>query len=462
MDGELNRSMSGRFEPGAPDWAYVPVEVPEGVREISVTYRYDRPEPPPGVAGNALDLGVFDDSGFRGWSGGSREGFTISASWATPGYLPGPVRPGTWQVLLAPYTVAPQGMRWTVEVALRFGAPGPEFVPDRAPLHAAGRGPAWYRGDMHLHTEHSDGARTPAGAAAAARAAGLDYIVSTEHNTASASGTWGAHAGPDLLIIDGEEITTRNGHYLALGLPAGAWIDWRYRAADGVFVRVVHQIHALGALAVAAHPFTPCLGCAWKFGYPGLDAVEVWNGEWTLDDEAAVAAWDGQLVAAGVGGGWLPAVGNSDAHSLSQEIGRPHNVVYARDLDRGSILDAVLAGRLWIAESAAVEVSFTASGGGRRAGIGQRLAVAGDAPVTVTLAVEGVPGGVVRLVADQGERLLAPLPASGTGTVTWRTTPDNARYVRAEVRRPQPTETTRDTMVALTNPIFLGEPGVAG
>jgi hypothetical protein len=29
--------------------------------------------------------------------------------------------------------------------------------------------------------------------------------------------------------------------------------------------------------------------------------------------------------------------------------------------------------------------------------------------------------------------------------------------VRAEVRRPQPTETTRDTMVALTNPIFLGE-----
>jgi hypothetical protein len=30
------------------------------------------------------------------------------------------------------------------------------------------------------------------------------------------------------------------------------------------------------------------------------------------------------------------------------------------------------------------------------------------------------------------------------------------RYVRAEVRRPQPTATTADTMVALTNPIFLG------
>ena len=47
-----------------------------------------------------------------------------------------------------------------------------------------------------------------------------------------------------------------------------------------------------------------------------------------------------------------------------------------------------------------------------------------------------------------------PLPADGV--VTWAATPRNARYVRAEVRRPQPTATTADTMVALTNPIFLG------
>jgi hypothetical protein len=34
--------------------------------------------------------------------------------------------------------------------------------------------------------------------------------------------------------------------------------------------------------------------------------------------------------------------------------------------------------------------------------------------------------------------------------VTWTTTPRNSRYVRAEVRRAD------GTMVALTNPIFLG------
>jgi hypothetical protein len=487
-NGEQTQARSGRFEPGAPDWVYLPVQVPDGVREISVAYRYDRPTPPPGMPENALDLGVFDDrgigpgaaAGFRGWSGGSRDRFTISGSRATPGYLPGPVRSGTWHVLLGPYTVAPQGMDWTVEVTLRFGAPepelAPEYAPEYAPARAAGPGPAWYRGDMHLHTVHSDGQLLPTQAAAGARAAGLDYIVSTDHNTSSASRVWGAYAGPELLIIDGEEITTRNGHYLALGLPAGTWIDWRYRSADGVFPDFVEQIHASGALAVASHPFAPCLGCAWKFGYRGLDAVEVWNGPWTLDDEASVAAWDGALVAAGSGGAWLPAVGNSDFHGEPQVIGLPHNVVYADGLDRRSILDGVRAGRLWIAESAAVELSFTAAvqagaaiagvaiagaaiagaESGRSAGVGERLAVPHDVPITVTLAVAGTPGGVVRLVTDEGERLLAPLPPGGAGTVSWTTTPRNARYVRAEVRRPQHTETTRDTMVALTNPIFLG------
>jgi hypothetical protein len=59
-------------------------------------------------------------------------------------------------------------------------------------------------------------------------------------------------------------------------------------------------------------------------------------------------------------------------------------------------------------------------------------------------------------ICGEGVRVTTTLPASETGTVTWATTPRNSRYVRAEVPRPQPTATTPDTMVALTNPVFLG------
>jgi predicted metal-dependent phosphoesterase TrpH len=306
---------------------------------------------------------------------------------------------------------------------------------------------------MHLHTVHSDSPRLPAELVAAAGAAGLDFIVSTEHNTSSASGHWGAHATEDLLIVDGEEITTRNGHFLAIGLPSGRWIDWRYRAVDGVIGQIVRQIHRTGALAVAAHPFCPFLGCSWKFGYEDFDAVEVWNGPWSQDDEAAVAVWDSLLVAQRRER-WLPAVGNSDAHGAPQVVGLPHNVVLAADLTRRAILDGIRSGRLWLAESSAVDLTFTASAAGRTATIGERLPAGPAHRVDLRLEVSGAPGCAVRLVTDQGQAVLAALPASGSGTVTWTTTPTASAYVRAEVRRPVPG--AGGTMVALTNPIFLG------
>ncbi|MBO2454394.1 PHP domain-containing protein [Actinomadura barringtoniae] len=461
---EQTKTLTGHIDYGAPDWVYVPVDVPDGVNRITVSYGYERPAPPEGQNGNALDIGVFDESGhqlgnergFRGWSGGARTSFTISASDATPGYIPGPVKRGRWNVILGPYTVHPQGLNWTITVKLEFGPDGAPFKPNPAPHSAKGRGRAWYRGDMHLHTIHSDGGRTPAELAAGARAAKLDYIVSTEHNTQSASGVWGEYAGDDLLIIDGEEVTTRNGHYGAYGLRPGSWIDWRYRAVDGGLPRFVQEIHRAGGLAIANHPAGSCVGCSWKFGYAGMDAVEVWNGPWDNEDVAVLQDWDNLLAAQARSGRWLPAVGNSDAHREPNVIGLPHNVVYADRLERGAILAGVKAGRLWIAESAAVDLSFTASGAGRKADIGQRLEAAEDAPVTLSMTVNGAGGCEARFYTDQGQRFSAKLPAEGAGTVTWQTNARNATYVRAEVRRLQATATTPNAMVALTNPIFLG------
>lgn len=47
----------------------------------------------------------------------------------------------------------------------------------------AGRERRWYRGDCHIHSVHSDGELTPQQLAVGARAAGLDFIATTDHNT---------------------------------------------------------------------------------------------------------------------------------------------------------------------------------------------------------------------------------------------------------------------------------------
>lgn len=448
-EGVETRTYRGRFESAAPDWFYLPVEVPRGVRELAVRYTYDR------SPGNALDIGIFDAAGyelgnadgFRGWSGGFRDSFAISASAATPGYLPGPIEAGIWHVILGPYTVAPQGLDWTVEVTLTRGRPGPAFVPRPAPQQARGRGCAWYRGDLHLHTVHSDGQRTPEEVVTGAVAAGLDFVVSTEHNTSSASGVWGAVLNTDrLLVIDGEEVTTRGGHFVAAGLRPGQWIDWRYRAADGALPRFLRQIHQVGGVAIAAHPYCPFVGCAWSFDYARMDGIEVWNGPWTLDDEHAVRLWAERLAT----GDFLPAVGNSDAHREPQVIGHPQTVVYAGSLARHAILAGVRGGRSYLAESSAVSLQLGASGRHHQAGIGEQLRVRRGEPVTVAASVTGASGCQLRMLTGAG------VVAETSGdSIEFRTRGGEHPFVRVEVRRPVPTGTTPDTMVALSNPVFL-------
>ncbi|MFK0109912.1 CehA/McbA family metallohydrolase [Streptomyces sp. NPDC091217] len=459
-------TVSGTLPPGSPDFVYVPVEVPAGVREIKVSYTYDRPSVPAGTTGNALDIGIFDQhgtelggKGFRGWSGGARTEFFVRADDATPGYLPGPVGAGTWYIALGPYTVAPQGLTYELTITLTYGEPGTPVRPVYPPQRAKGRGRDWYRGDCHLHSWYSDGRRTPAEIAALARAAGLDFINSSEHNTHSAHAHWADQAGDDLLIMLGEEVTTRNGHVVALGTDPGTFVDWRYRARDNRFGHFAHQIHKAGGLVVPAHPHATCVGCAWKFGFGEADAVEVWNGPYTPDDEVALAAWDASLVASVRNNRqWLPGMGNSDAHRDPDVVGSPQTVVLADDLSREAIQEGLRAGRSYITESKNVTLSFTATGGrGEQAGIGERLAVDADTPVTVRLEASGVPRCTVRLVTDQGVLLTSdPLPVAGSGTVEWRTTPSYAAYVRAELRHETAAGTVPGALAALTNPIFLG------
>ncbi|WP_405982459.1 CehA/McbA family metallohydrolase [Streptomyces sp. NBC_00158] len=455
-------TLRGTIPPGAPDFVYVPVDVPPGVRELRVSYRYDKPPTPPGTPGNALDIGLFDQHGtalggrgFRGWSGGARSEFFLRTDDATPGYLPGPLEPGRWYIALGPYTVAPQGLPYEITVGFVHGPPAPPARAAYPPRRIPGRGRAWYRGDCHVHSVHSDGRRTPAEIIALARTAGLDFINTSEHNTHSSHTAWAGAADSGLLVLTGEEITTRTGHVLAVGTDPGTFIDWRYRARDRRFARFARAVRQAGGLVVPAHPHATCIGCAWKFGFADADAVEVWNGPWTADDELSLASWDATLCGGGGADGdrWLPALAHSDYHRDPDRIGGPQTVVLADDLSREAILAGLRAGRAYAAESSAVSLDFTAvTPGGDHAGIGETLTPTGpDTEVLVRLSVTGAEGCELRLVTDQGPVFTAP----GAASLEWRTTSARTAYVRAEVRHPPQAPPLPGPPAALTNPIRL-------
>lgn len=328
--------------------------------------------------------------------------------------------------------------------------PPPRFPPSRV----AGRGRGWYRVDCHVHSVLSHGGElTTAQLAAGARAAGLDAIATTEHNTSEGHGCWGHHAGDDLLVILGQEVVTGTGHWLALGIEPGQLVDWRYRVRDDVIDRQLSQVHRVGGLCVAAHPHAPYLSGTFMYPYEGFDVVEVWNGFWTseqpwnADNEAALAEWGRGLAAALHSGRWRPALGSSDTH-LAGQIGTPHTVVLADELSTEAVLAGIRAGQSWIAESRAIALSIAASADGRGAGIGQRLETGGE-PALVQVDVRGVPSGTVSFHTDRGKAHYESLPGNGSGAVGWHTSAAESAFVRVEIRHPG------GHMAALSNPIIL-------
>jgi hypothetical protein len=456
-DTRVEFSFRGRFGFGIDQWAYVPFDVPAGTQRIDVSASHDQFSVL-GIGRNVLDLGIFgpagheldNSAGFRGWSGGARPGFMLSAVNATPGYLAGPIDAGRWALALGPVVLNPLGMEWQAQIALTHGVQ-PSLRPARAfPPTRSDSQPGWYRGDLHTHTVHSDGRRLIAEIATAATSAGLDFIVSTDHNTSSANRAWAATGVDGLEVIAGEEVTTRHGHWLAIGLPPGGWVDWRYAPRDGVFAAYAARVRADGGLVVAAHPSVPLPGCAWEFGYQHVDAMEVWNGLWNVDDELSLRIWH-QLLRQGRR---IAAVGGSDSHASSQPVGRPQTVVYAQGLAAPDLVKGLRHGRSYVAESSAVTLALSASraDGEVTAGPGETLTVPLGAAVTVTTRVSGAPDATVALVTDGGCVGRAKTDSSGDGRLTWAA--GQARFARVEVRR----RARFPSMVTMSNPVWLQPP----
>jgi hypothetical protein len=103
----------------------------------------------------------------------------------------------------------------------------------------------------HLHSLHSDGTGTVAEIARAARRAGADVVLLTDHDTLEARrrGEEGWHG--EVLVLVGEEVSPRGGdHYLAFGIDEE--IDHRDLDAAGI----CRAVRDAGGFGFAAHPWS--------------------------------------------------------------------------------------------------------------------------------------------------------------------------------------------------------------
>lgn len=464
------------------DLTYLAFDLPEGVQRLEARYLDGTPD--------NIGIGVFDaqgkdflGSGFRGIAGTERREFFIAGDEATPGFIPGPIAPGRWHIVIPNYYASG---RAEVEVTLRFGAAAP--APQRQPvpeqvLAVAG----WYRGDLHVHTEHSSDAfssgmaLSPAAMAERAKARGLDFIALTDHNVSTQNDRLGEAQPESFLLLAGNEVTTwigGPGHLIVAGLDAGEFVDWRFRPVRGLWGKPVatwgederpigpllDYTRARGVYTSAAHPYVaPGFGSNWGF-FPDAefdplalpDALEVWNGDFFASGgTAALIRWDTELAR----GRRVCGNGGSDLHGIDSgaEVGAPTTVVYATELSRAGIIEALQACRGYItAQPDGPALLLTATGAdGSQVMMGEWLATTtGDSAELTVRVLDGA--GAHLILTRGGLPLLSRSIGSDDETHSTSVRIDQQGAVRAELWPNALAAPLGLGPLALSNPVFHG------
>ncbi len=295
---------------------------------------------------------------------------------------------------------------------------------DPAPDGRSGR---WFSLALHSHSRYSDGNRSVAQLVAMARAAGLDGLAISDHNTLRQTQD-PAFRDDDLVLIPAVEWTNPRGLHAGLhGMSGTKPVDPTLPAA--VLFQAARE---RGATVVINHPGEPHY--SWTDGdVAGAHGVEVWNFVWGLrrglslrevlrpvpahrkrhgvrytalslhamlwDKNAiSLAFWQRALEA----GHRLAPVAASDFHSRPQRLEAPCTLVWADEAEPAALLRGLQAGRT---------ILSTRPGGPRALldadadGDGRFEAIAGDtvpAGAKVRLRVVDAPGGSARIFGQSG------------------------------------------------------------
>ena len=178
------------------------------------------------------------------------------------------------------------------------------------------------KADLHVHTIYShDSLITLRDLVFYAKKRGLTAVAITDHDTVE--GALKIAKETDLLIIPGIEVSSCNGHIVALNVqesvPKGLSVE-----------ETIDRIHRAGGLAIACHPFAFFKGSLGKHASSKFDAVETINASASPFKRSVQKA---EEVAERFG---LPRVAGTDAH-YAPAIGYAYTLVNAE-----SSVDAVV------------------------------------------------------------------------------------------------------------------------
>ncbi len=166
--------------------------------------------------------------------------------------------------------------------------------------------------DLHIHSSYSgDSESTPEDILNTAKKRDLDGLAILDHNTLEGNRKT-SQLSSDLIVVPGIEVSTPEGHVIALGLQEEI-------GRQPSISEAIDTVNEHGALAVAAHPYRFASGIGeenvLKHDWDGIEGM---NGRgWARRNRQAQALAD-RLD--------LPITGGSDSHRL-KTVGKAYTLL---------------------------------------------------------------------------------------------------------------------------------------
>jgi len=295
------------------------------------------------------------------------------------------------------------------------------------PFEIAGN---WYKGNLHIHTTESDGAKTPAEIAEHYRRSGYDFICITDHDkVADVHGL----SSDDFVVIPGAEVKA-SGDDAGFGYDILALnvTEVEGSTSDANVNEVIRAIKAKGGEAVIAHPYLWGLTTNDLLLAQEYLGIEIFNTSchFGVGKGCSTVLWDGLLARNRKVWGFAA----DDVHWLFNDH-RPNDVcggwimVKAAELSREHIFQAIRKGRFYASSGPSIRnISVTEE----------------------SVGVETSEVKVINFIADRfrGESFTSPDGKPMTSATYCRKGPE--KYLRVEC-------ITFDGHTAWSNPLWIGE-----
>lgn len=278
--------------------------------------------------------------------------------------------------------------------------------------------PGWYCGELHLHSDCSTGRTDVATIRRVAIERHIDFLSLTDHITDS---HWPeiqalSGAGERPLFLQSLEVAGERGHANLHGVQSwpdpfpddsdGALSAFMGGSIAGSIEEIADRAHAQGALVGINHPLSASV--PWRYADLPMEKADLIEIASLPDGTVSFlypTLWDRFLCA----GLRITGVGSSDSHDPLQDgpwaLGRILTWVRADSLSRRGILDALKAGRAYVALGGSrlefdARVEGRAIGLAETRGMGETLDLEPDQACILTVTMAGIPPGNLFVMKD--------------------------------------------------------------